>query len=117
MSLADRLARLVAEVARGDDPESPAPAPSASAGPGVAEEGMIPLVTCFAMLLFVVLLGLVFNVGRVINAKIEVQDAGDAVAEAGATWMGRGLNAVTATNHLMGEVMALVVLHEAIGGP
>lgn len=80
------------------------------------EDGMIALVTLFVILFFLVLAGLVANAGNTVNRKIETQNAADATAISGAVWMARGMNAITATNHVMGEMMALIVLHEAIGG-
>src|SRR4051812_29877000 len=80
------------------------------------EDGMVSLVTVVAVVFGVVLIGLVFNVGTIVIQKIEVQGAADAVAESSAVVSARGMNSITATNHLMGEVMSLVVLHEAVGG-
>jgi hypothetical protein len=45
------------------------------------------------------------------------QNAADAVTISSAQWMARGMNAVAATNHLIGEVTGLVVAIEALGGP
>lgn len=82
-----------------------------------AEEGTMAQVTVIVMLGFTVLVGLVGNVGRIVQQKLEVQNAADAVAYSTSLWQARSLNAVTAINHLMGEVTAICVLHEALGGP
>ncbi|MDA1018111.1 MAG: hypothetical protein O3A00_27100 [Planctomycetota bacterium] len=37
-------------------------------------------------------------------------------AHTGAVWHARGLKAITASNHVIGEMMSLVIIHEAIGG-
>lgn len=84
---------------------------------GGRESGMIPLVTVVAVLGLVVMISLVGNLGAVVGEKVEVQNAADAVAYSDALWMARGMNSITAANHLMGEATALVVLIDALGGP
>src|SRR5262249_49177381 len=42
-------------------------------------------------------------------------NAADSVAYSGTVWMARGMNSITAANHLIGELMALYTLHHAIG--
>lgn len=79
------------------------------------EDGMLSFVNLLAVILFLMLLALVGNVGRTVNEKIEVQNSADAVAYSSATWMARGMNSVTAVNHLIGELMSFVVLYDAIG--
>ena len=81
------------------------------------EDGMLSLVTAVAILAFVFFISLIGNAGRSVKDKIEVQNASDAVAHSSALWMARGMNAITATNHLLGELTAIAVLHEAIAGP
>ena len=51
------------------------------------------------------------------RTKIAAQNAADAIAFSSAQWMARGMNAVTATNHLLGEATGLVVVIEGLGGP
>ena len=80
------------------------------------EGGMISLVTVVAFTFFLILAGMVANAGLTIRKKIETQNAADSVAQSAALVRARGLNAVTAANHLIGELMALVVLHHAVGG-
>ena len=81
------------------------------------ERGKIGLVAIVGVLAMLVLLGLVGNAGQAVVEKIEVQNAADAAAYSAALWQARGMNALTAVNHLMGEISGLIVLHEAIGGP
>ena len=83
----------------------------------VAEEGKISLVSSITVLAFLVLIGLVTNSGVAVNEKIEAQNAADAAAYSTSLWMARGMNAVTTTNHLMGELTALMVIIESLGGP
>ena len=87
------------------------------AGRRVERSGKITLVTIMAILGLVVLAGFIGNAGHVVTKKVETQNAADAVAFSSAQWMARGMNASTATNHLIGEITGLVVVLEALGGP
>lgn len=80
------------------------------------ESGMVTWAFLVAILFFMLLGGFVYNAGNTINRKIETQNAADAAAYSGSLWVARGMNAVTATNHLVGELNALYVLHHALGG-
>lgn len=80
------------------------------------EDGMVMWATVVVMLLFVVLASLLANLGVVVHAKMETQNSADAVAQTGTVWMARGVNAVSATNHLVGELSALYILHHSFGG-
>lgn len=80
------------------------------------EDGQINLVTAVVMLGFAVLIGLIGNAGNAVKKKIELQNAADATAYSSSLWMARGMNAVTTTNHLMGEATATVVVFHALGG-
>jgi Putative Flp pilus-assembly TadE/G-like len=82
-----------------------------------ARNGKITLVTIFAILGLIVMAGFVGNAGHVVTTKIATQNAADSIAFSSAQWMARGMNAVTATNHLLGEATGLVVVIEALGGP
>ncbi len=96
------------------------PARPASDGPlarlHADERGMFTIVNCIAIAFCLVLMGLVINVGHVIHQKIQLQNTADAVAYSGALWQARGMNAITATNHVMGELLSFVVIHHAFGG-
>src|SRR5690348_4479264 len=81
-----------------------------------SEEGMLSLVSLFVVLGFLVLIGLLANAGRVTSRKLETQNAADSVAYSAGVEMGRGMNFVTAINHLVGELTALVVLIHTLGG-
>ena len=61
--------------------------------------------------------GFIGNIGQVTANKIATQNAADSVAFSSAQWMARGMNAATATNHMLGEVTGLVVVIEAVAGP
>jgi hypothetical protein len=102
---------LLRAIYRGDD------GPSAGRGRLLAGEGgMMTYVALIMMLFFLALFMMLMNVGRIVIEKVEIQNAADSSAFSGALWGARGMNAVTATNHLMGEMMSLVVVHEAIAG-
>lgn len=81
-----------------------------------SEGGLVSWATLIAVAFFAVLASLVANVGIVVNEKIETQNAADAVAYSTAVWSARSMNAITASNHLIGELSALTILHHAIGG-
>ncbi len=61
--------------------------------------------------------GFIGNAGHVVTNKVVAQNAADSIAFSSAQWMARGMNAVTATNHLLGEATGLVVVLEGLGGP
>lgn len=82
-----------------------------------AESGSVSMVHAVAVMFFTVMIVMLINVGHVTHHKVEMQNAADSVAITAATWQARGMNAVTATNHVIGEMLAFVALHEAIGGP
>ncbi len=69
------------------------------------------------VLLIAVLIALVGNAGHAVHQKMEVQNAADVVGFSSSLWMARGMNTVTACNHLVGEATAIGVVHDAIGGP
>ena len=81
------------------------------------EHGKISLLASLLMLALVALAGLIGNVGHAAKEKIEVQNAADSLSFSSSLWMARGMNAVTATNHMLGEATALAAIHEAFGGP
>jgi len=59
---------------------------------------------------------MITNVGHVTHQKIRLQNAADACAYSAAVMQARCMNALTATNHVIGEMAALVIIHEAVGG-
>jgi hypothetical protein len=82
-----------------------------------SEDGMVSFITALVVVGFAVLIGLVANVGYNTREKQDMQHRADSIAISGATWKARGMNAVTAANHLMGELTALCVMHYSFGGP
>jgi len=80
------------------------------------ERGMLSFASLFAVLGMVVGFALVANIGKTVGTKLETQNAADAAASGASTEMARGMNAVTAANHIIGELQALIVIHHALGG-
>ncbi|MGC3968799.1 MAG: Tad domain-containing protein [Pirellulales bacterium] len=80
------------------------------------ERGFLSFVTCVAVLFFALLVTMVFNVGAAVRQKVEVQNAADAAILTSTSMTARGLNAVTLTNHMLGELSAILIIHEALGG-
>jgi hypothetical protein len=81
-----------------------------------SEEGMLSLVSLFVILAFLIIIGLLANVGRVTSQKIETQNAADAATYSAAVELARGMNTVTAVNHSIGELTALIILIQALVG-
>lgn len=94
-----------------DGSESRAPSFAADEG------GMISLASLIVVLVFLILIGLVGNVGQAVVRSMEAQNAADAAAVSTGVCVARGLNAVTAANHVMGELSALLVVGDAFLGP
>jgi hypothetical protein len=80
------------------------------------EEGSVSLLSLVVIFTFLLMVCAIVNTGWVVTRKLETQNSADAAANAAAVELARGMNTVTAVNHLMGELMALVVLHHGLGG-
>ncbi len=80
------------------------------------EEGFVSFLHLFVMLGILLGISLVVNVSLVTRDKLESQNAADAVTQTAGVQEARGMNAITAANHIIGEAQALVVLHHAWGG-
>lgn len=80
-------------------------------------QGKLTLVMLIAIIGMFLIMAFLGNVGYVVTEKMHTQNAADAIAFSSAQWMARGMNAVTATNHLLGETTGLVVVIEGLGGP
>jgi len=81
-----------------------------------SEQGLISWATLLAVFLFCALIAIVFNVGRIANDKLEAQNAADSAAYSASLVQARSMNAITASNHMIGELMTLYTMHHAIGG-
>ena len=82
-----------------------------------SEDGMVSFVGMIAVLFFLVLIGLVGNVGLTVNQKIEIQNAADSTTYSSGVFVARGMNSVTASNHIIGELLALCVIQHSLRGP
>jgi hypothetical protein len=80
------------------------------------EAGFVSFLNLFVVLGILLGISLVVNVSLVCRDKLESQNAADAVSQSAGVHGARGMNAVTAANHIIGEAQALVVLHHAWGG-
>jgi hypothetical protein len=78
------------------------------------ERGSMSIVTVFAVMFLVMLLGMVMNVGRHVDGKLRMQNAADSAAYSGGTVLARGMNTLAFSNHLLCDVFALTAfLREA----
>jgi len=80
------------------------------------QSGMMTMANVVCVLLSVLLFTATLNNSHVANRSVERQSAADAIASTAGVWIARGMNSITATNHLMGEMLSMVILHEALGG-
>lgn len=80
------------------------------------ERGSMMVANMFCLMLVSLLIVMTINTSSITSQKIRRQNASDAVAQSTGVCLARGMNAVTTTNHLIGEMLALVVLHDAFGG-
>ncbi len=80
------------------------------------QQGNMTVINIVAVLLCTVLTTFILNTAQIASRRIEHQDVADSVALSGGYWMQRGMNAVTATNHIMGELTGIVIVHHSLGG-
>jgi hypothetical protein len=78
--------------------------------------GQVALVSVFAIMTLLLLIAALLNAARVTSRKLDTQNAADAAAHAAGVEMARGMNAVTALNHLIAELNALDAMVMAFGG-
>lgn len=80
------------------------------------DSGTVAMSLPVGILFFVVVAGFIFNAGRTIGGKIETQNAVDSATYSTSVVVARGMNAITASNHLIGELNALFIIHHSFGG-
>lgn len=78
--------------------------------------GFMMLINMVAVLLIALIFAFMLNSGKTVKRKTEGQHIADAVGYSVGLQKARGLNAITATNHTSGEMLALIVVHHALGG-
>lgn len=71
------------------------------------QQGQITILTVFAVLMLVIVLGMVMHAGYQVDDKIRMQNAADAAAYSGGVVLARGMNTLAFTNHLLCDVFAL----------
>lgn len=71
------------------------------------QRGSISIVSVFALLLLVMLLGMVMNSSRQIDRKVRMQNAADSMTWSSGQVMVRSMNTLAFTNHLMADTFAL----------
>lgn len=82
-----------------------------------SRRGAMYVVMLLAMIAFLVLGLFVLDIARATSRKIEMGNSADSSAYSASLMMTRGMNAVTVSNHHIGEAMSFVILHSAIAGP
>jgi hypothetical protein len=80
------------------------------------ERGVLSMPMIFIFLGLMLCFSFLANTSLVVSRKVETQSAADAVAYAASLQIARGMNAVTAANHLMGELHAVTIMHHSLGG-
>lgn len=78
------------------------------------EGGQITFITVFGAVAFVALLGMVMTTGDQVALKMRMQDAADAAALSGGTWIARGLNITSAFNVMQTQLASGAVLLNAL---
>jgi hypothetical protein len=93
----------------------------ADAGPAAAfladESGKISIVSIPVFVFVGIMAAFLVNTGQSVREKISLQTAADAGAATTTLWMARSMNAVTATNHMLGEATAVLAIFDGFGGP
>ncbi|MBX7103815.1 MAG: hypothetical protein K1X57_07025 [Gemmataceae bacterium] len=78
--------------------------------------GNILLISIFPFLALLMLIALQVNTARLVTSRVMAQHAADAAAHAAALEMARAMNAITALQHLIGQLNALGALVMSFGG-
>ncbi len=81
------------------------------------EEGLFTAVQIVVLMFFAAMAVFFLHVVRIIDGKANLQNAADSSARAAATVLARNLNLISATNHLIGESVAMLAVYDAINGP
>jgi hypothetical protein len=71
------------------------------------QSGSISIASVFAVLLLAFLLGMVVNSSLQVDQKVKMQNAADAAGRSGAMVLGRSMNTLAFTNHLLCDTFAL----------
>ena len=96
--------------------ESGSPTPPSLRAAVASEQGSLTAAHIVFVCVVLLLFSLLANTGTQVNGKVALQAASDSAAVAGADWYARGLNELTATNHCIGEMTAMLIVHNSVGG-
>lgn len=80
----------------------------------VRRSGQILVITLLAITLLAGLIFYVYNVGTVVNRRLEMQNAADSAAVSGAGWMARSMNVIALNNVTQARLIALVPVIDAL---
>jgi hypothetical protein len=80
------------------------------------ERGSVTYVSFVVSLLMVLMAAYLLNLSWAFKQKRRLQAAADAGADAVGAVQARHMNALTGMNHLIGELLGMVIVHHAIGG-
>ena len=80
------------------------------------EGGWLVLAGIVMAFLTVLTIGLAANLARTMRLRTEAQNTADNLAYSGTIPLARGMNTLAATQHLIGEVMAVSVIHSGFFG-
>lgn len=78
------------------------------------EQGQIIYLTVVSVVVFLSLAALIINSGNAVTRKLETQNAVDAAAVSGVTWIARGMNIISMNNVAMTEVLAITIILDAL---
>lgn len=81
-----------------------------------SRRGMMTMVNMVVVLLLTLMLAFLLNVANTIKRKPELQHVADEAAFSATNQKTRMLNAITATNHVIGEGHGMLIAHHALGG-
>lgn len=80
------------------------------------ERGSFAIGHIYWVAVFSALIAMLFNVGLSTKERSETQRPATAISHPVGVWRARGMNVLSAHQHLQGEVVAMIIVHHAIGG-
>jgi hypothetical protein len=82
----------------------------------VDEQGSFAIGHIYWVTVFSALIAMLFNIGFSTKERNEIQRPATAISHPVGVWRARGMNVLSAHQHLQGEVVSLIIVHHAIGG-
>lgn len=80
------------------------------------ERGSFAIGHIYWVAVFSALIAMLFNVGLSTKERSEIQRSATAISHPVGVWRARGMNVLSAHQHLQGEIVAMIIVHHAIGG-